>query len=99
MLHLIGFIVTGFIVGLLARAALPGRQDLTLGKTVLLGIVGSLIAGWFGRAVGWYGPDDGAGFIASTLGAIVVLVIYARATHRRLTNFSDKDKTYPRRVA
>lgn len=97
MLHLIGFIITGFIVGLVARALLPGRQDLSLTKTTLLGIVGSFLAGWLGRAAGWYGPDDGTGFIASTIGAIILLLIYTRATRR--SSVESSDKNYPRRVA
>ncbi|MBI3557280.1 MAG: GlsB/YeaQ/YmgE family stress response membrane protein [Deltaproteobacteria bacterium] len=81
--HLIWFIIFGFIVGLVARAIMPGRQHLSVLRTTLLGMIGSLLAGWFGRAVGWYGPGDGAGFIVSTIGAISVLAIYMRATRRR----------------
>jgi uncharacterized membrane protein YeaQ/YmgE (transglycosylase-associated protein family) len=83
MFHLIGFIVFGFIVGLIARALMPGRDNMSLPITALLGIVGSLLGGWIGRAAGWYGPDDSAGFIVSTIGAIIVLAIYHFATRRR----------------
>ena len=76
MLHLIGFIIVGFIVGLIARALKPGDDRMGLGLTTLLGIAGALIAGWLGRVIGWYGPDEGAGFIMSTIGAIAVLAIY-----------------------
>ena len=76
MFHLLGFIITGFIVGLLARAFKPGDDTMSLGKTALLGMLGSLIAGSFGRFVGWYGPEQAAGFILSTLGAVVALSIY-----------------------
>ena len=76
MLYFIGFIITGFIVGLIARALKPGDDNMGFAKTTLLGIAGAVIAGWFGRAVGWYAPDEGAGFIFSTLGAIVVLSVY-----------------------
>lgn len=76
MLHFIGFLITGFIIGLIARALKPGDDNMTLGKTALLGMVGSLIAGWIGRELGWYGPDQSAGFIVSTVGAIVVLSVY-----------------------
>lgn len=83
MFHFIGFIVLGLIVGLVARAIMPGRDNLSTLTTILLGIAGALVAGWFGRAVGWYGPEDGAGFILSTVGAILVLFIYNAATKNR----------------
>lgn len=101
MFHFIGFLITGLIAGLLARAVMPGRQDLSLLKTTLLGAVGALLAGWLGRAVGWYGPEDGAGFIASTLGALIVLGIYIGVSRKKTiggtTSISDKD--WPRRAA
>jgi uncharacterized membrane protein YeaQ/YmgE (transglycosylase-associated protein family) len=83
MFHLIGFIVLGFIVGLLARAVMPGRDDMGAGLTILLGIAGAVLAGWFGRAVGWYGPEDGAGFILSLVGAVLVLGAYKALTRNR----------------
>jgi uncharacterized membrane protein YeaQ/YmgE (transglycosylase-associated protein family) len=89
MLHIIGFIITGLIVGLLARAVKPGDDSMGLAKTTLLGMVGALIAGWFGHAVGWYNIDEGAGFIAATVGAVVVLAAYyaiTRGSTRRLTH-------------
>jgi len=83
MFHLIGFIIFGAIVGLLARAIMPGRDQMGVVSTIILGIIGSLAAGWLGRAAGWYGPQDGAGFVVSTLGAVLVLFIYNRFTRRR----------------
>lgn len=65
--------VVGFFVGLVARAVLPGTQRLGIILTALLGIVGSLVAGWAGTAFGWYLPGQPAGFIASVLGAVVLL--------------------------
>jgi uncharacterized membrane protein YeaQ/YmgE (transglycosylase-associated protein family) len=50
--------------------------------TTVLGIVGALLGGWLGQAFGWYGPDDGAGFFAATIGAVVVLLIYNFAVRR-----------------
>jgi uncharacterized membrane protein YeaQ/YmgE (transglycosylase-associated protein family) len=85
MFHLIGFIITGLIVGLIARAIVPGRDNMGWGLTALLGVIGALVAGWLGRAVGWYGPDDGAGFLASTVGAIIVLLVYHAVSHNRAT--------------
>jgi uncharacterized membrane protein YeaQ/YmgE (transglycosylase-associated protein family) len=83
MLHFIGFLITGFIVGLIARAIKPGNDRMGLGLTTLLGMAGALIAGWAGRAFGWYSAEDGAGFLMSTVGAIVVLFAYYAITNRR----------------
>ena len=76
MLSLIGTIVVGLIVGLIARALKPGDDSMGLIMTIILGIAGSLIAGYVGRALGWYQPGQAAGWIASIIGAIIVLVIY-----------------------
>ena len=79
----LGWILFGFVVGLLARAIMPGRDALGLIGTTILGIFGALLAGWFGQAMNWYGPDDGAGFIAATIGAVAVLGIYYLITGRK----------------
>ncbi|BCF92470.1 MULTISPECIES: GlsB/YeaQ/YmgE family stress response membrane protein [Paraburkholderia] len=76
MLSLIGTIVVGLIVGLIARALKPGDDSMGLIMTIILGIAGSLIAGYVGRALGWYQPGQAAGWIASIIGAIILLVIY-----------------------
>jgi uncharacterized membrane protein YeaQ/YmgE (transglycosylase-associated protein family) len=76
MLHIIGFIISGLIVGLIARALKPGDDSMSLGKTTMLGMAGALVVGWLGRMMGWYQADEGAGFLASTIGAIVVLSLY-----------------------
>ena len=72
MLSLIGTIV----VGLIARALKPGDDSMGLIMTIILGIAGSLLAGYAGRALGWYQPGQAAGWIASIIGAIILLVIY-----------------------
>jgi uncharacterized membrane protein YeaQ/YmgE (transglycosylase-associated protein family) len=79
----LGWILFGFVVGLIARAVMPGRDPLGLIGTTVLGIVGALLAGWLGQAMGWYGPDDGAGFVAATLGAVIVLALYHLIVGRR----------------
>jgi len=66
----------GFIVGVIAKLLMPGRDPGGFIITILLGIAGALLARWIGRAVGFYGPNDSAGFIASIIGAIILLVIY-----------------------
>lgn len=78
-------ILIGFIAGLVARALLPGKQAMGFILTAVLGIVGSLIATYVGQAMGWYTAGAGAGFIASVLGAIVVLAIYGMVVSRRRT--------------
>ena len=69
-------ILIGFVAGLVARAILPGRQSLGFILTTVLGIAGSLIATYLGQAMGWYVAGAGAGFIASVVGAIVLLLVY-----------------------
>ena len=73
---IIGTIVVGFIVGLLARAIKPGNDRMGLIMTTLLGIAGAFIARYVGMAMGWYSEGEPAGWIASIVGAIVLLVIY-----------------------
>lgn len=69
-------ILIGFIAGLVARAVMPGNQSLGFILTTVLGIAGSLIATYIGQAMGWYVAGAGAGFIASVVGAIVLLALY-----------------------
>jgi len=75
-------IIIGLIVGAVAKLIMPGRDPGGIIVTALLGIGGSLLATWIGQAVGWYGPDQGAGFIASVVGAIIVLAIYRAVAGR-----------------
>ena len=79
---LIGTIVIGFLVGWLARAILPGTQALGFIMTTLLGIAGSLLASYGGAAVGLYAPGTPAGWIASVVGAILVLWIYGMVSKK-----------------
>jgi uncharacterized membrane protein YeaQ/YmgE (transglycosylase-associated protein family) len=76
MLHLLWIAVIGLIVGALAKLVMPGKDPGGIWITMILGIVGSLVATWVGRLIGLYGPDASAGFIMSVLGAILVLAIY-----------------------
>jgi uncharacterized membrane protein YeaQ/YmgE (transglycosylase-associated protein family) len=70
--------VIGFVVGLIARAILPGRQSMGILLTIALGIAGSFAAGFAGQSLGWYAPGQPAGFIASVVGAMVLLFIVSR---------------------
>ncbi|MGZ5180391.1 MAG: GlsB/YeaQ/YmgE family stress response membrane protein [Ramlibacter sp.] len=85
-MSIIGTIVVGFIVGLIARAIKPGDDRMGLILTTLLGIAGAFLARYAGQAMGWYQADQPAGWIASIVGAVVLLVIYGlvRGSSRRL---------------
>jgi uncharacterized membrane protein YeaQ/YmgE (transglycosylase-associated protein family) len=78
-------IIIGFIVGLVARAILPGTQSLGFFLTAALGIAGSLIAGFLGKAMGWYTDGQPAGFIASVIGAMLLLFIVSKLKGRSST--------------
>ncbi|VTU37464.1 Transglycosylase associated protein [Variovorax sp. PBL-H6] len=69
-------ILIGFVAGLVARAIKPGNDSAGFIVTTLIGIAGSLIATYLGQAMGWYQAGEGAGFIASVVGAIVLLFIW-----------------------
>ena len=77
-------IVIGFLVGLVAKMLKPGRDPSGFIITILIGIAGSFLATFAGRAMGWYGPNDAAGFIASVIGAILLLVIFGLFTRNRI---------------
>ncbi|MER1966670.1 GlsB/YeaQ/YmgE family stress response membrane protein [Castellaniella sp. GW247-6E4] len=75
-MSIIGMIIVGFIVGLIARAIMPGDQKLGIILTTILGIVGSVVAGYLGTALGLYQVGQGVGWIGSIIGAIIVLFVY-----------------------
>lgn len=75
---IIGTIVVGLIVGAIARFVLPGEQKMGWILTCLLGIGGSLAAGFIGQALGWYQAGQGAGWIASVLGAVLLLFVVSK---------------------
>jgi len=69
-------IVVGFLAGVVAKLVHPGRENMGFIMTTLLGIVGSVVAGYLGQAVGIYHAGQGAGFIGSVIGALVLLIVY-----------------------
>lgn len=71
-------IIVGFIVGVVAKLLHPGKENMGFIVTVLLGIAGSFAAGMVGQALGWYQVGEAAGFIASVVMAIVLLVVYGK---------------------
>jgi uncharacterized membrane protein YeaQ/YmgE (transglycosylase-associated protein family) len=76
-MSIIGTILIGLVVGFLARALKPGDDKLGWIMTAILGIAGSFLATFVGSSLGWYQPGQAAGWIASIVGAIVLLLIYA----------------------
>ena len=84
---ILSIIVVGLIAGALARLLVPGRQDLSIAMTILLGIVGSFVGGFLGHLI--FGRDSGSGFlqpagiIGSVIGAVIVLLIWTRVAGRR----------------
>jgi uncharacterized membrane protein YeaQ/YmgE (transglycosylase-associated protein family) len=81
---IIGWLVIGLLAGGIAKLLMPGRDPGGCIITVLLGVAGALLAGFVGRALGWYGPEDqGAGFLAAIVGAFVLLFIYRLVARRR----------------
>lgn len=76
MLSLLGTLIVGFIVGLVARALKPGDDKLGLVMTTVLGVAGSFIARYLGLSLGWYEQGEPAGWVASILGAVLLLVAY-----------------------
>jgi len=69
-------IVLGLVIGVLAKLLHPGKEDMGFVMTILLGVAGSFLAGVIGQFFGWYQAGEGAGFIASVVVAILLLVIY-----------------------
>ncbi len=83
MFGVIGWIIFGLIVGAVAKLLMPGRDPGGFIVTMLLGIAGALVGGFLGRAAGWYGPNDPAGFLMSLFGAVVLLLLYRMINGRR----------------
>ena len=85
MFGILGWIVFGLIIGAVAKLVMPGKDPGGIIVTILLGIVGAVLGGYVGRAMGMYGPNESAGIFMSILGAIVVLFIYRLMVGRRRT--------------
>ena len=84
-MHIIGWILFGLLVGIVAKFLMPGRDPGGFVLTAGLGIVGALVGGFIGRAMGWYGPADPVGFVVAVLGAILVLAVYRFTIGRTAT--------------
>jgi len=84
MFGVIGWIIFGLIVGAVAKLLMPGRDPGGFIVTILLGIAGALVGGFIGRALGFYGEGDSAGWLMSILGAIILLALYRMMVRRRV---------------
>ena len=80
---ILGWILFGLIIGALAKLVMPGRDPGGIIVTMLLGIAGAVIGGFVGRAMGFYGPGEAAGFLMSFVGAVLLLVLYRMMVRRR----------------
>ena len=83
MFGVIGWIVFGLVVGAIAKLLMPGRDPGGFIVTMLLGMAGAVLGGFVGRSLHWYGPNDGAGFLMSLLGAVLLLALYRMLFVRR----------------
>jgi uncharacterized membrane protein YeaQ/YmgE (transglycosylase-associated protein family) len=80
---ILGWILFGLIVGALAKLVMPGRDPGGIIVTMLLGIAGAVLGGFVGRAMGFYGQNESAGFLMSFIGAVILLAIYRVVIGRR----------------
>ena len=83
MFGILGWIIFGLIVGIVAKLLMPGRDPGGMIVTMLLGIAGAVIGGFIGRAMGLYGPQDAAGIFMSILGAVLLLFAYRKLARPR----------------
>jgi uncharacterized membrane protein YeaQ/YmgE (transglycosylase-associated protein family) len=82
MIAILSWIVFGLVVGILAKLLMPGNDPGGFIVTVLLGIAGALVGGFIGRAMGFYGPNESAGYLVSIVGAIILLALYRMLARR-----------------
>jgi uncharacterized membrane protein YeaQ/YmgE (transglycosylase-associated protein family) len=83
-MHIIATFFLGLVVGIVAKFLMPGRDPGGFIITALLGIAGAFVAKFIGQQLGWYHPEDAAGFIASVGGAILLLIVYRLLFRRRV---------------
>lgn len=84
MFSLLGWIIFGLIIGALAKLVMPGRDPGGIFITIGLGVAGAIVGGIVGRALGFYGPADAAGFFMSFLGAVLLLWLYRQFRTRQV---------------
>ena len=81
---ILSWIVFGLVIGIIAKLLMPGRDPGGFIVTILLGIAGALVGGFIGRALGFYGEGESAGWLMSILGAIILLALYRMMVRRRV---------------
>ena len=84
MIAVLGWMLFGLIVGVIAKLVMPGRDPGGIFVTMLIGIVGAFLGGFIGRAIGWYQPGEPAGFFVATVGAILLLFIVGLIRRRSI---------------
>jgi len=84
MLSFFSLILFGLVVGVIAKLLMPGRDPGGFIITILLGIAGAVLGGYVGRLLGFYGPNEGAGFFMALLGAVILLGLYRMTLSRRV---------------
>jgi len=83
-MSIIWTIIIGFVAGVVAKFLMPGpNEPQGFVLTAILGIVGAFVATWLGQALGWYGPDQGAGLIGAVVGAVIVLAVWGMISKNR----------------
>jgi uncharacterized membrane protein YeaQ/YmgE (transglycosylase-associated protein family) len=83
-MHILWTLIIGLIIGAVAKLVMPGRDPGGVIITIILGVVGSMLAHFIGSAAGWYRPEEPAGFLASVVGAVVLLAGYRMVVGRRV---------------
>ncbi|HTG99813.1 MAG TPA: GlsB/YeaQ/YmgE family stress response membrane protein [Vicinamibacterales bacterium] len=84
MFAILSWIVFGLVIGIIAKLLMPGKDPGGFIVTILLGVAGALVGGFIGRAMGFYGDGQGAGWLMSILGAIILLALYRMLVRRRV---------------
>jgi uncharacterized membrane protein YeaQ/YmgE (transglycosylase-associated protein family) len=82
-MFILGWILFGLVIGALAKLVMPGRDPGGIIVTMLLGIAGAVLGGFIGRALGWYGEGEPAGWVMSFVGAVALLALYRMFSRRR----------------
>ena len=81
-MSILGWILFGLVVGVIAKFLTPGRDASGFAATIALGILGAVVGGWIGRAAGWYQTGDPVGLVMAVVGAILLLALYHMFTRR-----------------
>ncbi|MBA3458003.1 MAG: GlsB/YeaQ/YmgE family stress response membrane protein [Deltaproteobacteria bacterium] len=82
-MHILWMLIIGLVIGAVAKAIMPGKDPGGILITMLIGVAGSLIAGFLGRSMGWYSHGEAAGIIASIVGSLILLAGYRAVIGRR----------------